>query len=233
MAGRGRGQPFQAISDGLGIGRGQINQQHVDPPPIYPPLGSRPHYPQMLPENEYMLAVMKDFTNNMRDSQFAISASDKDNLSKGIVIERHSDKPHGFVQKPLIGIDWKRFPKELAPSSARNKTKRKGGASSTLKPNLLSPKKKSKTLTIHPDDVLDKLEKAEKNGTKEGGDGNEGSDAEGSDKEDEDAEKIDEELMDEEDEELDEGTDYANNFFDNGENYLDDDEDNLDEGGIY
>ena len=39
--------------------------------------------------------------------------------------------------------------------------------------------------------------------------------------------------MDEEDEELDEGTDYANNFFDNGENYLDDDEDNLDEGGIY
>ena len=94
MAGRGRGQPFQAISDGLGIGRGQINQQHVDPPPIYPPLGSRPHYPQMLPENEYMLAVMKDFTNNMRDSQFAISANDKDNLSKGIVIERHSDKPH-------------------------------------------------------------------------------------------------------------------------------------------
>ena len=93
MAGRGRGQPFQAISDGLGIGRGQINQQHVDPPPIYPPLGSRPHYPQMLPENEYMLAVMKDFTNNMRDSQFAISACDKDNLSKGIVIERHSDKP--------------------------------------------------------------------------------------------------------------------------------------------
>ena len=84
----------------------------------------------------------------------------------------------GFVQKPLVGLDWKRFPKELVPSSSRNKTKRKGGASSTLKPNLLSPKK-SKTLTIHPDDVLDKLEKAEKNGDKEGGDGNEGSDAEG------------------------------------------------------
>ena len=78
-----------------------------------------------------------------------------------------------------MGIDWKRFPKELAPSSTRNKTKRKGGASSTLKPNLLSPRKKSKTLTIHPDDVLDKLEKAEKSGAKEGGDGNEGSDADG------------------------------------------------------
>ena len=32
---------------------------------------------------------------------------------------------------------------------------------------------------------------------------------------------------------LNDGTDYANNFFDNGENYLDDDEDNLDEVGIY
>ena len=35
------------------------------------------------------------------------------------------------------------------------------------------------------------------------------------------------------DEELDGGTDYANNYFDNGEGYLDDDDDNLDEGGIY
>ena len=35
------------------------------------------------------------------------------------------------------------------------------------------------------------------------------------------------------DEELDEGTDYANNYFDNGENYLDDEDDNLDEGGIF
>ena len=35
------------------------------------------------------------------------------------------------------------------------------------------------------------------------------------------------------DEELDDGTDYANNYFDNGENYLDDDDDNIDEGGIY
>ena len=94
MAGRGRGQPFAAISDGLGLGRGKIDlQQQNGPPPVYPPLGSRPHYPQMLPENDYMLAVMKDFTNQMRDSQFAISASDTENLNKGIVIERFSDKP--------------------------------------------------------------------------------------------------------------------------------------------
>ena len=67
MAGRGRGRggQFSAISDGLGLGRGKFEQQSTDPPPIYPPLGSRPHYPQMLAEDDYMLAVMKDFTNQM------------------------------------------------------------------------------------------------------------------------------------------------------------------------
>ena len=36
-----------------------------------------------------------------------------------------------------------------------------------------------------------------------------------------------------EDEEMDGGTDYANNYFDNGEEFEDEDNDNLDEGGIY
>ena len=131
----------------------------------------------------------------------------------------------------MIGIDWKRFPRELAPSSETRKTKRKSG--NALKPNLAP--KKAKVLTIHPDDVLDKLEQAEKNGTNEGEDENEGSDAEGSDKDDDNVENKNEENLDSDeiDEELDEGTDYANNFFDNGENYLDDEDDNLDEGGIY
>ena len=91
--GRGRGSQFAAISDGLGLGRGKIEQLSTDPPPIYPPLGSRPHYPQMLAEDDYMLAVMKDFTNQMKDSQFAINASDKDIHNKGIVMERFSDRP--------------------------------------------------------------------------------------------------------------------------------------------
>lgn len=36
----------------------------------------------------------------------------------------------------------------------------------------------------------------------------------------------------EEDEEMDDGTDYANNYFDNGEGYEDED-DNLEDGPIY
>lgn len=38
--------------------------------------------------------------------------------------------------------------------------------------------------------------------------------------------------MPDEDEEMDDGTDYANNYFDNGEGYEDED-DNLEDGPIY
>ncbi|XP_050296255.1 DNA-directed RNA polymerase III subunit RPC7-like [Anthonomus grandis grandis] len=47
-----------------------------------------------------------------------------------------------------------------------------------------------------------------------------------------DEEAEEEVVEDEEDEEMDDGTDYANNYFDNGEGYEDED-DNLDEGPIY
>lgn len=32
---------------------------------------------------------------------------------------------------------------------------------------------------------------------------------------------------------MDDGTDYNQNYFDNGEGYLDDEDDNLDDGPIY
>lgn len=38
--------------------------------------------------------------------------------------------------------------------------------------------------------------------------------------------------MEEEDEEMDGGTDYANNYFEDGDE-VDEEDDNLDEGGIY
>lgn len=46
----------------------------------------------------------------------------------------------------------------------------------------------------------------------------------------EDREDVEDEEV--EDEELDEGTDYANQYFDNGESYLDED-DNLDDEAVY
>jgi DNA-directed RNA polymerase III subunit RPC7 len=44
---------------------------------------------------------------------------------------------------------------------------------------------------------------------------------------------MDEYEEDDPDEEMDEGTDYINSYFDNGENYLDEEDDNLDDGPIY
>lgn len=51
-------------------------------------------------------------------------------------------------------------------------------------------------------------------------------------KEDSEDETKEDEDEEEEDEEMDGGTDYANNYFDNGEGF-DEEEDNLDEGGVY
>ena len=92
--GRGRGAPFAALSDGLGLGKGQHFDPvtSTDPPPIYPPLGSRPHYPLKDGEQEYMLAVMKDFVNQMRDSQFARTANDNNTNNRGLVVARFTDK---------------------------------------------------------------------------------------------------------------------------------------------
>ena len=139
------------------------------------------------------------------------------NQSKGIQVDRFSSKVQGHVQKPLVGLDWKRFPKELAPSETKKK-KRK------IKPNLKEAKKPK---SLNPDDLLDRLEKAEKAGDKE----ENKSDDEDENENEEENQEI--EVGEDEDEEMDEGNDYANNYFDNGENYLDDEDDNLDEGGIY
>ena len=219
--GRGRGSQFSAIQDSLGIGRERVENQSLnDPPPIYPPLKNKPHRPLKDQEQEYMLAVMKDFVNQMRDSQFALQKpSVKTIENRGIQIGRLHDKVEP-TQKPLTGIDWKRYPKELAPNSRKAKKRTK----SSQKPKLVK--------TVKTEDLLKKLEEAEKsdkmNENKE-----EDEKSEASDNEDKDEDKEDEEDQDDQDEEMDDGGDYDNNYFDNGEGYLDEEDDNLDEGGIY
>ncbi len=95
MAGRGRGRggQFNAITDGLGLARGQSFDPSTEPPPVYPTLVNRPHYPQQLPEHDYMLAVMKDFVNQMKDSQFAIKSEKEMKMkTKGLDVARYSEK---------------------------------------------------------------------------------------------------------------------------------------------
>ncbi|CAB4068873.1 unnamed protein product [Lepeophtheirus salmonis] len=113
----------------------------------------------------------------------------------------------GFDSKDIV---WSHIPNEL-----KNVSKRKRSTNG----NPRMKKVKKATLSL---DALESMEEK---------------DAEDPDeekkKENEEEEEEDRGSGEDEDEELDEGTDYANNYFDNGEDYGNDDDDNLDEGGIY
>jgi hypothetical protein len=95
MAGRGRGRATLTFNpENLGIGRGfEAYPTATDgPPPLYPPLGTRPHQPLNSSEHDYMLAVMKDFVNQTRDSCFALTAEQKNLTTTGVQIARYGDK---------------------------------------------------------------------------------------------------------------------------------------------
>ena len=81
----------------------------------------------------------------------------KPGLLKKILALKNLDILQGKVQKPLTGIDWKRYPKELAPSTIK-KSKR-----TTTAKVRTDVKRKKLTDTA----ILDKLEKNEENEEKD------------------------------------------------------------------
>eukprot|EP00092_Neocalanus_flemingeri_P034259 GFUD01037256.1.p1 GENE.GFUD01037256.1~~GFUD01037256.1.p1 ORF type:complete len:202 (-),score=100.32 GFUD01037256.1:90-695(-) len=119
---------------------------------------------------------------------------------------------------PQLDLRWERLPAELKPGGLKKKAKK------AVKPNLV---KKSKV------DIEQKLDELGKLEEKKGDDSEEEKDVEKADSEDEDKKSEAASGEDEPDEEMDGGTDYASNYFDNGEGFGDDEDDNLDEGGIY
>lgn len=238
--GRGRGQlTFNA--ELLGVGRGggleAAPQSVLAPPPKFPPR------PQRIPllvadsEQEYLLAVRKELQTQFRASQFYIapppSASAKKNK---YTVERYSDR-FAVAKDATLNLCWKRLPKELRPETAAAEAaaKRKKRKAASTKPNMVKRKTARESEDVSM--ALDELEKKEAGDTKSGDEAAVSSGDEGDkEKDDDEGEKKESDLEgdgDDGDEELDGGTDYANNFFDNGEGYLDDDDDNLDEGGIY
>ena len=82
---------------------------------------------------------------------------------------------------------------------------------------------------------LEELEKKEEqqSDAEVGGDEVEGKEEEEEKEGEEEDGVMDEYEEDDPDEEMDEGTDYINSYFDNGESYLDEEDDNLDDGPIY
>ena len=119
---------------------------------------------------------------------------------------------------PTLLLPWDRFPKELRPGVQGKRPK------VTVKPKMVKRGK----IDIGRLEELAQKEKGEEKGSDE----EKEQDSQEGEEEEEKKEEAEEE-EDEPDEEMDGGTDYANQYFESGDNYLDEEEDNLDEGGIF
>ena len=217
MAGRGRPRSTLTFNaEILGVTREQPAPSSVlDPPPLYPPLCAKPKVPPNRSENIYLNSLAKDFVSRMQDSPYYVCPMLQQNTTEDPFL--------------TLGLDERRFPFELVnvfKKSTTKGTKRKSKGT----PNLRN--KRAKTdITGDINGHLDKLEAKER---KVGEDDNENKESKSKDPEKDNEGDIDEDDLEEiDDEEMDDETDYARDYFDNGEGYLDEEDDNLDEGGIY
>lgn len=204
----------------LGMQKGEtLPERVIGPPETYPPLEFRPVQPAQeknLAES-YLLVVKKEFREHMQNSQFYIQPG-----VKRLDIERYSDRYQFLAgHRGQLSLNWSRFPKELHPTSVSMLRKKRKKESEKVKINL----KKARTKDMNVSETLEALEKKEALSM-------ENNEEEGEDNADK-AEVEDMEELEEADEELDEGTDYFNSYFDNGDNYLDEEDDALEEGGVF
>ncbi|XP_075978635.1 RNA polymerase III subunit G [Anticarsia gemmatalis] len=214
--GRGRGSGLSLTHDqlqSLGIGRGENNAQVVAPPPLFPKLEAKPLPLTCDAATDYMLIVKDQFIEFLHESPAYVKQKTQ---SDGI--ERYSDKYKMLAldakQGKVLDCVWANMPGELRPQASRARV-------TTRKRKLDDPTA-----------IAKRLQTLEKKETQETGENVETNDNEEPVKNQEDND--DEEIEDEHEEEfeMDDGTDYANNYFDNGEDY-DEEDDNLDDGPVY
>lgn len=153
-------------------------------------------------ETDYLLMLKQDFIDRMQLSPSYIQMP----LDKNLRSEHQIDRLVAQIPSVKGKFDWTLFPSEL-------------------RPRMLA-KRSNKSKIVKAVDVLQTLNQLESLETAD-------QNKEDKDETNEDAPADEEELLEEEpDEEMDDGTDYANNYFDNGEGYEDED-DNLDDGPIF
>lgn len=216
MAGRGRGagRGMSFNIETLGFGRGEsLPGPLLQPPPVFPMLEMKA-VPLLSGEDfDYLLALKQEYRGTIRESPYFMKMSDK---KRDIV--RYSDKYSVGNQDNQTNWqpDWLRLPKELRQQKPKPRAKIKA----VIKPKVPA----GASGNFVKEDIIktfEELEKKEEN-TEE-------------DKEEEEEGKDDEEIEEEEYYEEDdiEENDYAQTYFDNGENYGLDEDDDLDEGPIY
>ncbi|XP_050080915.1 DNA-directed RNA polymerase III subunit RPC7-like [Anopheles maculipalpis] len=220
MAGRGRGKTSGTLTQdqlqSLGVTSKEIQAvTSVAPPPLYPPLLSKPVPLESNADRSYKILWKEDFISYLRESAYYTTRK-----SSKISVQRYCDKVINVIEndpktKREGDFLWKLMPAELKPSFKRLKTA-SGSGSTTAKrirnADDINAKLKAleqKESSIDDVDVV-KKEKSDSEGEKDG-------------------EEQEEELIDEE---MDDDNDYGNNYFDNGEAYNDED-DNLDDGPVY
>ncbi|CAG9087775.1 unnamed protein product [Plutella xylostella] len=219
MAGRGRGRGGSGTSltheqlQALGIARGENNAPTLAPPPLFPKIEAKPLPLPCDAATDYMVIVKEQFIEFLHESPAYVTTKTKTDD-----VERYSDKYKllALDDKQVGTLDcvWGNMPSELRPQARRVRTltrKRKLDDPTHIEKRLLTLEKKESQ-----ERSKEVMETNEDGVVKKEGDSD------------------DEELEDEEEQEfeLDDGTDYANNYFDNGEDY-DEEDDNLDDGPVY
>uniref|UniRef100_A0A1B6LSS1 Uncharacterized protein n=1 Tax=Graphocephala atropunctata TaxID=36148 RepID=A0A1B6LSS1_9HEMI len=219
--GRGRGRASLSFNvEQLGLAPGELLPGPVlQPPPLFPPLEFKPSPLLNDPFYEGQLELKSNFLEYFNKSSAFVRLKLLQPQVGQFSDAEQSKKP----EKPFI-IDWSCVPPELKPNL--NKRKRKSGTQ-----NAGLPKKIEKKNIANLTSWLEELEKKE---TVEEGKEKDTDDTEKKKEEDEQEVGEGEEFEEDDlDEEMDDGTDYNQNYFDNGEGYLDEEDDNLDDGPIY
>ncbi|CAG0917337.1 unnamed protein product [Notodromas monacha] len=229
--GRGRGQGGTFSMEQLGVQKGEgMPTAVLQPPPVFPPPEYRPLPLSTGPRQEYLISAKRDLRSYMRESPFHIKQRSASNWLSGLVTKIKEDERVRNEDAPMFSsCCWSQFPKELIPVAEGGKARKRKVV-----------KRKKSAVKADGTDILEKLSKLEETG--DGGPTVEkeaGSDEETDDEDDENKDKKgmlgieEEEQVEEVDEEMDGGTDYANNYFDPGDEYADDGDDDNDEGGVY
>ncbi|XP_059054005.1 DNA-directed RNA polymerase III subunit RPC7-like [Achroia grisella] len=216
MAGRGRGRGSglsltQEQYQTLGITRGDNTPTPLAPPPLFPKLETKPLPLTCDATTDYMLIVKDQFIEYLHETPAYVKLQAQ---SDGI--ERYSDKYKllsiNAKQGKILDCVWNHMPTELRPQTARIRVTRKRKLDDATDISKRLETLENKELQEESGDtaVVSENEEVRKDGIEE------------------------EDLEDEEEQdyEVDDGTDYANNYFDNGEEY-DEEDDNLDDGPIY
>lgn len=222
MAGRGRGRG-RGGRGLMGLDGPSKNEPQlpivVTPPTDFPTLKYRAPKLEFTAELGYWIQLKGERPEFLKDSPLNVTE-----MSKKKDIERYSDHLNALINTKVSYdklYNWTKLPNELKLDITKRKKKSvvpvdsKKNKVDDVDKQLKLRELEQKESTMNSDDEDEEKEKT----TKAGDDDN-----------DDDA--ANNRAEDDEDEDMDEGTDYANAYFDNGEGYGEED-DNLDDDAVY